>query len=587
MKTIDIRRVTVGGEIGRRIDITANHNMMAVDLDKDFILPFQTVWDGAELGDYVGMGKFIDALSRVAAYLKDEDLIKLNRRIVNAIIDTQEESGYIGIMPPEYRIRRLWDIHEMSYMILGLTTDYHYWKEPRTFDALTKLADYLMARWQEAPPLASEPVDTVIYDLGSDEAFLALYEETKDRKYLDFVTEFKAFGKWDREIVKGRHGKVEGHVYDYFCRTEAQLRLFRLKQANRMPQAAYRALDFIMNQDGMAVTGGIGIDECWHDTQEGKGHLGETCATAYQIRFMHTLLQQTENSIYGDFIERMIYNALFAAQSPDGRNLRYYAPFEGEKKYFWLDTYCCPNNFRRILSELPGMLYYLSDSGFTVNLYTPSSASLEIDGGVLLHIRQETDYPKSGSIKIYVDPETPITFALRLRIPSWCNGATVLVNGRSAELKPLKGSFYEIHRNWRACDVVELELPMPFRLIRGRALQEGKVALMRGPVLFSLSLVRNPSLKDKDIGGIVIDPASLTSGEDEETIRLNAQVCRVQAWAREPGSDKDSSSHELSLILSEFPDPNGVASYFSIPPSHVVETIDDELINIQVQNFLN
>ncbi len=69
-------------------------------------------------------------------------------------------------------------------------------------------------------------------------------------------------------------------------------------------------------------------------------------------------------------MDRTIYNTLFAAQSPDGRRLRYYSPVEGPRVYFEGDTYCCPCNYRRIVAELPQMVYYQQENGVTVNLYT-------------------------------------------------------------------------------------------------------------------------------------------------------------------------------------------------------------------------
>jgi DUF1680 family protein len=39
-----------------------------------------------------------------------------------------------------------------------------------------------------------------------------------------------------------------------------------------------------------------------------------------------------DNPYYGDLMERTIFNALFAAQSPDGRQLRYYTPLEGKRE---------------------------------------------------------------------------------------------------------------------------------------------------------------------------------------------------------------------------------------------------------------
>ena len=46
------------------------------------------------------------------------------------------------------------------------------------------------------------------------------------------------------------------------------------------------------------------------------------------------LMQIEGDSLYGDAMERTIYNALFAAQSRDGRELRKYTPFEGRREFY-------------------------------------------------------------------------------------------------------------------------------------------------------------------------------------------------------------------------------------------------------------
>ena len=41
MTQISVDRVKVGGEIGRRIDVTVNNNLLVVDINNDFLKPFQ------------------------------------------------------------------------------------------------------------------------------------------------------------------------------------------------------------------------------------------------------------------------------------------------------------------------------------------------------------------------------------------------------------------------------------------------------------------------------------------------------------------------------------------------------------------
>ena len=42
MRPLGLRDVRVGGEIGRRIEITITNNLLVLDADRDFLPPFKT-----------------------------------------------------------------------------------------------------------------------------------------------------------------------------------------------------------------------------------------------------------------------------------------------------------------------------------------------------------------------------------------------------------------------------------------------------------------------------------------------------------------------------------------------------------------
>ena len=436
------------------------------------------------------------------------------------------------------------------------------------------MADYILLNWS-ARPDGWPPYAFHLCACGMNRAMLTLYRETKDSRYLDFCLQQGGLGSWDKKIVVGRFVPVDGHVYAYLTECLAQLELYRLQPEEIFLRSTRRAIKFITAQDGMAISGGVGHHECWTNDQDGTGKLGETCATAYQIRIYDNLLRLNGNPYYGDIMERTIFNALFGAQSPDGRRLRYYTPLEGKRVFFDLDTYCCPCNYRRIISELPTMGYYRSGRGLAVNLYTESTAKFNLDNSNSVNIRQETNYPTSGHVVIHLNPATPAKFPLQLRIPRWCRDATVAVNGQVVETPIIPGEFLSIQRQWKPGDRVTLDMPMPWRLVKGRKLQAGRAAVMRGPVVFCLNPTRNKSLQKQDAVNldVMIDPASLKDLPDTNAVRPGSMVCQVKTC----GNSKTSEgSDSVSLRLTEFPDPGGEATYFRLPDLSVAEP--DELM---------
>ncbi|MCX6927811.1 MAG: hypothetical protein NT154_32070 [Verrucomicrobia bacterium] len=111
MKPLNLREVRVGGEIGRRIDVTITNNLLVLDADRDFFPPFK-----AKSGDsgYIGLGKLIDATVKFAAYSDDPRVQSLRRHLVAETIQAQEADGYIGLLAAPHRVRGLWDVHEMG-----------------------------------------------------------------------------------------------------------------------------------------------------------------------------------------------------------------------------------------------------------------------------------------------------------------------------------------------------------------------------------------------------------------------------------------------------------------------------------------
>ncbi|MHC4737469.1 MAG: beta-L-arabinofuranosidase domain-containing protein [Planctomycetota bacterium] len=570
-------QVKVGGEIGRRIDITIQNNLLAFDIEKAFLLPFReknSHSGNSGLNRYIGLGKLIDAVVHFAAYTKDEKIISVKEHLVDESIKTQLPDGYIGIFQPQDRIKAYWDVHEMVYIIYGLVSDYQEFGNKSSLQAAEKLADYII---KNRP---AEPVLHKTKKLNLERAFIALYRGTGRRQYLNYCADGV-----DGKGLRDWYQPIKGHAYTFMNLCMAQLDLYRIEPDEKLLTQSRQVVDFITSNDGLLISGTVSRAEGWHSNQEGSGRIGETCSTAYLIYLLSHMLRIEGDPLYGDIMERAIYNSLFAAQSPDGRHLRYFCPFEGKRKYFetrWQgskqlmtriseDTYCCPNNFRRVIARLPSMIYYRSNGGLAINLYTQSSAAIKLKDDLLLKVHQETDYPNSGKIVIHLDPSRPAEFPLYLRIPRWCENAQVAVNGKVLEQSITGGSFFTIERQFKTGDRVELLMPMKWRFIKGRKKQAGLVALMHGPILFCLNRARNSARQKADLQAVKIEPSTLTGPVKDEMVRPNGLACYVRGWNDDNPSTKPT---DIRLMLTEFADPGGEAVYFRTSEP----AVDDELI---------
>jgi uncharacterized protein len=573
---IDLREVKINGELGRRIDLTVNGNLLKIDIDNDFLAPFMGgkfpgFTDGSGL--YIGIGKVLDGMVQLAKYSGNEALLMRKNHVVESLINSQEKDGYIGILPPEKRTWGLFDLSEQGYIITALVNDYKLFGNKNSLIAACKLADYLINRWTGKPSDWESKLPGIkeyFAEVGLNYGYLLLYSATGDKRYLDFASNELGTKNWDLDIVIGRHPPIDGHSYMYLSHCLAQLELYRIQPVEKLLIPTRRAVEFMTRKDGMTITGGVGHFECWTDDQDGKKDLGETCSTAYQIFVFNSLLCLDGDSQWGDLIERNLYNAAFGAQSPDGRRIRYYTPFEGKRVYFFSDSYCCPGNFRRIIGLIPQLVYYRSGNDLAVNLFSASNATLEGIGGTTVTVRQETDYPNSGLVTLIIEPKVSAAFSLLLRIPTWCTQANVLVNGKTIAPRTKSGEFLRIDRTWQSGDKVSLDMPMPWRFVAGRKTQAGRVAVMRGPLVYTLNPDKEHALDRVDLKRLVILPETAELVLNDTTFRPNGTACRIKADLDKAGKGA------LSLTLTEFPDPDGQWTYFQIKDPKA--SVDDELL---------
>ena len=559
LQPIDFKDIKIEGLIGERIDLTWDKNILALDIDKDFLRPFR---EKTAEGGYIGLGKLVDALVHYAYYAQDATRLSMKRHVINEIIKAQLPDGYIGMHSPENRISKLWDVHEMSYIIFALASDYRHFGEQKSLEAARGAGDYILMNLtgKRRSDLLAVNSCPELSTINLQRAMLALYKATSDSRYLDFCQTDKDFGlqNWDLDIVEGRHGRIQGHAYAFLTRCLTQLELYHIRKDEKLLSQTRRALDFLTRKGGLLITGSCSLSECWHSDQSGKGELEETCATAYLIRLLDALLRLEGKASYADMMERAVYNALFAAQSPDGRRLRYYTPFEGKRTYWDRDTYCCPNNYRRIISELPKMVYYKSPGGLAVNLYTTSRLTTEIAPGVSLAVHQDTDYPNSGHVRIHLHPSKAATFPLRLRIPAWCEKFRIEINNELVSIHD-KNGFVAMEREWRNGDTIALKMAMDWRLVKGFGKQQGRVAVMRGPSLFCLNPMRNEFPDGTDLNAIILDPSTLQGPVKNDILRPDGMICKAKAYSSAAAIGKGP---DLDLTLSEFPDEGGEATYF-------------------------
>jgi len=139
--------------------------------------------------------------------------------------------------------------------------------------------------------------------------------------------------------------------------------------------------------------------------------------------------------------------------------------------------------------------HYLATVGETslqIHQYASSRIEAELGIGKRVALRMETDYPWNGRVRVAVEEADGAAWRLALRVPGWCQGASVRVNGRAVESATTGGTYATVERTWQAGDVIELDLPMLPRLVEPHPRVDatrGSLAITRGPLVYCLEEV--------------------------------------------------------------------------------------------------
>ena len=107
------------------------------------------------------------------------------------------------------------------------------------------------------------------------------------------------------------------------------------------------------------------------------------------------------------------------------------------------------------------------------------------------------------------------------------------LNGTKIDASPATDGYVHLSRTWHAGDVVELDLPMPIRRVYAhKNIEEnrGKVALMRGPVVYCLEAIDH---SEADVFGMALPAQAKLRAEHRHTLLGGLTVLHAQALSKD------------------------------------------------------
>jgi hypothetical protein len=218
------------------------------------------------------------------------------------------------------------------------------------------------------------------------------------------------------------------------------------------------------------------------------------------------LIAITGDPIWAERCENATFNSLPAAFTADMKALRYLtAPnmpqsdhadkrpaIENGGAMFCMDPHdhrCCQHNAGHAWPYFTEHLWYAAPgNGLAAYLYAPCEVTAKVADGVEARITEKTRYPFEDEIEFTIAIPKRAKFPIYLRIPQWCNNATIKAAGKKTSAPA--GKLVRLENNWKDGDKITLSLPMKVE-VQKWAENRGTVSVNRGPLTYSLFIKEN------------------------------------------------------------------------------------------------
>ncbi len=281
--------------------------------------------------------------------------------------------------------------------------------------------------------------------------------------------------------------------------------LYQFTKDPKNLEAITKGADILKREHGWP-NGLYAADEMLHTGNPTQG--SELCTAVEMMFSLENMLEITGNPEYADWLERVTFNALPTQVTDNYDSRQYYQQlnqveisrqnrnfmtcYNGTDQLFGLfDGYpCCTSNLHQGWPKFTQHLWLASeDRGLAALIYSPCSVDAKVADGVNVHIDEDTNYPFEESVRFTVNITDKkiktVSFPLHLRIPKWCENASIKVNGAIINTTALPKSIVKLSRTWKTGDKVELIMPMKVTVSRW---YEESAAIERGPLLYALRI---------------------------------------------------------------------------------------------------
>ena len=461
-------------------------------------------WFGGAAEGWERAPYWLDGVIPLAWLLDDQTLKSRITAHVTYIVDHQRADGWFAPYPTDAVAKRydMWAILLVNKVLAqyhGATGD------RRALDAVVRSLRAVFEGLDRTP----------LYGWGKFRWFEGLvpvfhaYEQTRDSWLLDLARKLRAQGidyealveTDDVKVPTPRRGqwKWTKHVVNMAMAPKAAALSWRLDGKSSDRAFATRMIEVLDRYHGQ-VTGMFTGDECLSGRNPVQGT--ELCAVVEFMFSLEQLFSALGDPVFADRLERVAFNALPAAISPDMWSHQYdqqvnqvqctINPEHGwstngpESNLFGLEPNygCCTSNMHQGWPKFAANLWMKTpDDGLVAAVWAPCRVQTSLKG-VPVTVAVATDYPFRDEIRIRVSPTSSVRFPLLLRVPAWAQNATVRV-GDSPDSRMVSGALHRLERTWTSPTDLTIRFPMRAHV---SVRYNDAVAIERGPLVYALKI---------------------------------------------------------------------------------------------------
>ena len=469
------------------------------------------VYGGWETQGVAGhsLGHYLSACSLAWASSGDERFSERVDYIVDELAACQAANGngYVGAIPngkeafaalergeldvKPFELNGIWVPWYTEHKVMaGLLDAHRYTGNRRALAVARGLAD-----WAEA---ITKGLDDAQFQYmlacehgGINESLAELYARTSDGRYLDLSRRFHHQAVLD-PLSQGIDGLPGLHANTQIPKIIGVARRYELTGAIEDYAIATFFWDRVVQHHSYA-TGGHSEREHFGPPDELSERLGtdttETCNTYNMLKLTKHLFCWEAACEKADFYERALYNHILGSQNPEDGMMCYFLPLKpGHFKTYstpFDSFWCCTGTGMENHVRYGEAIYFHGDDSLYANLFIASELTWK-ETGVM--VRQETDFPESGTTRLHFSCEKPVEMTLYLRSPGWAAGLpTARVNDEKCTYSAHPGGYIAIRRVWHDGDVVDYSIPMSLRL-DPMPDNPDRAAILYGPIVLAAGL---------------------------------------------------------------------------------------------------